>query len=110
MFKIDPDPTFTAPVPLSRPGVSDPINVLVTFRHKNRDALTTWLAKKGKVDDVELLGEVIEKWSGLQTAEGEEVAFSATTLSTLLANYTPARHELFRSYLNELTDSKRKNS
>jgi len=104
MFKIEPDPTFGAPVPLSRPGVAQPIEVIVTFRYKDRDALAAWVAKKGKVDDVQLLDEVIEEWSGF------DQPYSVTALSDVLAKYTPSRHEFFRSYLHELTDSKRKNS
>lgn len=104
MFQVEPDPTFGAPVELSRPGLSKPIEVNVTFRYKDRDALTAWMAKRGTVDDVELLDEVIEKWSGF------DQPYSVTVLSTVLAKYTPARHEFFRSYLHELTDSKRKNS
>jgi hypothetical protein len=109
MFIIDSSPEFTADVPLSRPGLSEPVAIKVTFRHKNRDALKTWIASAPGTDDVQLLNEVIVSWSGMQDAEGKTVAYDVTALSRLLNNYPPARGELFRVYLSELTDAKRKN-
>lgn len=109
MFNIHPAPRFTAAVPLSRPGLSEPITVQVTFVHKNRIEVAAWVAKAPNTDDVQLLGEVIESWTGLLDAEGKEVPYSTTALAKLLTNYTPARGEIFRTYLSELTDAKRKN-
>lgn len=113
MFCINPSPTFTCEVPLSRAGVNAPIDVSVTYRYKNRDQLAAWIARSGKVEDVQLLDEVIDNWAGMQDADGNPVAYSVTSLSTLLANFTPARGELFAAYLAELTepkkDPKRKN-
>ncbi len=109
MFNIDPSPRFTAPVPLSRPGLAEPIEVQITFKHKNRAEVAAWVARGGgAADDVQLLGEVIEGWSGLRDAEGREVPYSVTALSKLLTNYTPARGEIFRAYLCELTEAKKK--
>lgn len=109
MFNIDPSPRFAASVPLSRPGLALPIEVQITFKHKNRVEVAAWVAKgAGATDDVQLLGEVIESWSGLLDAEGKEVPYSTTALSKLLTNYTPARGEIFRAYLGELTEAKKK--
>lgn len=110
MFKIVADPTFVAAVPLSRPGLSAPIVVQVTYRYKNRDELRAWIARSGTVDDVQYLDEVIESWTGVQDEKGEVVPYSVTALSDILARFTPSRGEFFRTYLSELTDSKRKNS
>lgn len=109
MFNVDPNPTFTTPVHLSRPGLAEPIQVQITFKHKNRMEVAAWVARgAGATDDVQLLGEVIEGWSGLLDAEGKEVPYSTTALSKLLTNYTPARGEIFRAYLSELTEAKKK--
>lgn len=109
MFNIDPAPTFTAPVPLSRPGLAVPIEVQFIFKHKNRVEMVAWVAKaEGRSDDVQILGDVIEGWSGLLDAQGKEVPYSVTALSRLLTNYAPARGEIFRAYLSELTEAKKK--
>lgn len=114
MFCINPAPVFNCEVPLSRAGLNEPIYINVTFRYKTRDQLAAWVLRSGNVEDVQLLDEIIEKWSGLQDADGNAVPYSLTSLSTLLANFTPARGEFFAAYLSELTDTKkdpkRKNS
>jgi len=109
MFNIDPAPTFPAMVGLSRPGLAEPLSVQVTFRHKNRVELSAFVVAANSTDDVELLNQVIVSWTGLIDADGKDVPYSVTELSKLLTNYTPARGELFRAYLSELTDAKRKN-
>ncbi|MES2909883.1 MAG: phage tail assembly chaperone [Pseudomonadota bacterium] len=108
MFKLVPSPTFAAEVPLSVPGVSQPLNVLVTFKHQNRDALKAWVFSAPQKDDVELLGGVIVTWSGVVDEAGQPVPYNLSALSDLLANYSPSRSELFHAYLNELTEAKKK--
>lgn len=108
MFQISANPTFTAPVPLSRPGLSKPVEVLFTFRHKNRLEAIAWMAQKDKLDDVELLDQVIVSWQGMQGADGADVPYSTAALSDLIGEFTPARHEIFRAYLGELTEAKKK--
>lgn len=110
MFKLQPNPTFTAQVPISVAGLPEPLELAVTFRHKNKAALEAWLSgAKGKADEA-LLHEVIESWAGVQGADGAEVPYSLTALGELLSNYPAAHGELFRGYLRELTEAKRKNS
>jgi Phage tail assembly chaperone len=108
VFQISPHPTFTAPVPLSRPGVSKPIDVMFTFKHKNRLQAVAWMAQKDKLDDVELLDQAIVGWAGMQDAQGADVPYSTAALSDLISEFTPARGEIFRSYLTELTEAKKK--
>lgn len=108
MFNIDPSPTFRAPVPLSVPGIDQPIEVVVVFKHQNRDALKAWVDKAGSVSDVQLLGEVIESWDNLQDQHGQPVPYSVTALSKLLTNYAPSRGEFYRAYVRELTEAKKK--
>ena len=110
MFKLQPAPTFVAQVPLTVAGLPDPVELAVTFRHKNKAALEAWIAgAKGKTDDV-LLHEVIEAWDGMQDAAGAAVPYSLGALGELLSNYPAAHGELFRGYLRELTEARRKNS
>ena len=109
MFKLCPAPTFTAAVPLSVAGVPEPLDLVVTFRHKSKAALDAWMSgAKGKADDV-LLHEVIDSWAGMQDGSGAEVPYSLTALGELLNNYPASHGELFRAYLRELTEAKRKN-
>jgi hypothetical protein len=109
MFNLVPTPTFSAPVPLSVPGLADPLEVRVTFRHKTREALAKWLADAGQRADGDMLHDVITEWTGMADEQGEPVPYSRTALETLLDNYPAARGELFAVYVSELSKSKRKN-
>lgn len=109
MFQIDPAPTFDAVAPLSVPGKPDPVEVVVTWRHKRKTAIAAWISGARGRTDVEILGEVIEGWTGMQDKQGADVPYSALALSNLLENYPAAKDDLFRTYLRELTESKRKN-
>lgn len=109
MFKLNPSPTFTAQVPISVPGLPEPLELAVTFRHKNKAALQKWMSEAGGKEDAALLHEVVEGWTGLQDDAGVDVPYSLTALTDLLNNYSAAHGELFRAYLRELTEAKRKN-
>lgn len=109
MFKLNPAPTFVAPVPLSVPGLPEPVNVTVTYRYKNKAALSAWLNAMTGKDNVALLHEVIDGWAGISDAAGADVPYSLTALTDLLANYSAAHNELFHAYLRELTEAKTKN-
>jgi len=109
MFRFNPNPTFTALVPISVPGVPEPMDVSITFRHKNKVALKAWIASASGKEDAALLHEVVVDWSGPKSDEGEPVAYSLTNLGEFLNNYGTAHGEIFRAYLKELTESKRKN-
>ena len=109
MFQVNPNPTFSAAVELSVPGVVQPLEVQFTFKHKGKKELTGWIADAPQKDDASVLSEVIVGWSGMKDSAGADVAYSFTALSDLLDAYPASHGEIFRTYLNELTASKRKN-
>lgn len=109
MFKLQPDPTFTAPVALSVPGLPKRLVVQVSWKHKNRAAMNAWLqSAKGK-SEATFLDEIIAGWSGLIGPDGAEVTYSYTALTDLIDNYPTAFNELFDAYRAELLESKQKN-
>lgn len=108
MFNLNPSPTFTALVPLSVPGMAQPLEVSFTFKHKTRTAMEKWITNFVAKPTPEILQEVIAGW-GLRR-DGEPVAYSFTALSELLENYTPAMGEISDAYILEITRAKRKNS
>jgi hypothetical protein len=110
MFKLNPAPTFTASVPLSVPGLTEPLEVLITFKHKNRTALGKYLGEMQGREHTDYLHEVIDSWSGVHNDAGEPVPYSLTALTDLLGNYSVAHAEILAAYTRELTEAKRKNS
>lgn len=109
MFQLDPNPTFQVSVPISVPGRADGIALLVTYRHKRKTSIADWIARARGRTDAEILGEVIEGWSGMHDAAGQDVPYTVGNLDTLLENYPAAKDDLFQTYLRELTEAKRKN-
>jgi hypothetical protein len=107
MFNLNPSPTFTAPVPLSVPGVSQPLEVVFTFKHKTRTAMDKWVARYVSAPSVDVLGEVIAGWE--LKRDGESVPYSLSALSELAESYVPALGEISDTYILELTRAKRKN-
>ncbi len=100
-FKLAPAPEFDYPVRISRADGADD-ELPIRWRHKDRDALKTWIDQLGKRPDAESLAEVIVGW----TADG---AYSPAALEALLRDYAPAGQELTRGYLRALTESRQKN-
>lgn len=109
MFQLDPNPTFEVSVLISVPGKADGLALLVIYRHKRKTALADWIGRAPGRSDVEILGEVIEGWSGMHDAAGKDVPYTRDALDTLLENYPAAKDDLFQTYLRELTEAKRKN-
>jgi hypothetical protein len=109
MFKLNPSPEFTCAVPLSVAGQPEPLDLQVTFRHKNKAALQSWFDVVAGKPDAASLHEVIKGWTGMQDDAGAEVPYSLSALTELLNNYARAHQELFLAYVRELTESKRKN-
>lgn len=107
MFNLNPAPTFKAKVPLSVPGVAQPLEVEFTFRHKTRTAVEKWAADYVDNPGADTLHQVIADWT--VTQDGEPVPYSHSALAELLERYTPARSEISDAYLIELTRAKRKN-
>lgn len=109
MFKLNPNPTFTATVPLTVPGMPEPIEVQITFRHKNKAALRTWVIEGAGKSVETLLHELIVSWTGMQDDKGADVPYSLTALTDLLDGYWAAGDEITEAYLTELKESKAKN-
>lgn len=110
MFKINPNPTFTADVLLTVHGSAEPAKLCVTFKHKGRKALADWIGLPKKmadagtpVKDADYLGEVIEDWDGV------DAPYSIESLDALLDAYQPAGMELYEAYIRALTESRAKN-
>ena len=110
MFKLQANPTFAVPVPITVPGLPEPLNVTITFRHKNRAALNAWFSNAGGKEAAALLHELIVDWSGVQGPDGAEVTYSLTALHALVSDYWAAQEEIMDCYLRELKESKTKNS
>ena len=104
MFKLQPNPTFKAPVLLSVPGEDKPKEIVVEFRHQTGKQLKAYFEHiKGKTD-AEAVVDLIVGWGGV------DKAYSAEALDELLDNYPVAAGEIFAAYRESALESRRKNS
>lgn len=103
MFKLNPNPTFTAVTPLSVPGSKNPASIEIEFKHLSKKEIKAYFdGLSGKTDD-EALGEIIVGWKGIDTP------FSKEALETLLDKYPKAAGELFEAFRFELMEARVKN-
>lgn len=103
MFKINPNPTFTAKVELSVPGSTRPAAIEVEFKHLPRKAIKAFFENLEGKSDADALSEIMIGWSGI------DATYAKDTLEQLLDNYPAASMELFEAFRRELLEAKRKN-
>ncbi len=108
MFRLDPNPTFTARVALSVPGAEQPVNVTFTFKHKGVRALADWRRRAAEMtDDLQLVSEVVEGWGAeILGPDDQPVPFSAEALAKLIDAYPASGREIATAYIRALTDAR----
>jgi hypothetical protein len=104
-FKLQPEPTFSAPVEIPVPG-SGFSKVNFIFKYRDRDAMKAFLAKVGNQDeqmsDPELIEDMCSGWDLTDT-------FNRESVELLVLNYIQATGAIFDKYLDEMTKAKAKN-
>ena len=111
MFRITPDPVFTATVALSVRGSDAQAEVPFRFRHLGRKALSAFRARieSDKLDDDVVLAEIIDGWDDVVDANGNAVPYSAAALAQMLDDHPAASTEIWNGYLAALLDYRRGN-
>lgn len=121
MFKLVPNPTFPCEARLTIPGAEATGVLTLEFRHQGRAALRKWIdsfatptpsvsppptAPSPLAAEIDALHAVIEAWSGVVDDDGHPVNYSRGALGDLLDAYPAAGGELFKAYLDALTESR----
>ena len=118
MFRLDPHPTFAAPVAIKPLGGGDAATLQITFRHKGVREFEAWrlgpadLAAKGQPlpSDAQWLAEIIDGWGDVVLgADGAVVPFGVAALDSLLNSYPGAAVAIFDAYLQAFEDARKKN-
>lgn len=104
-FKLQPAPTFTAPVEIPVPG--DGLSkVVFTFKYRDREEMKAFLARvsdaDSKMSDAELIEEMCAGWDLTDP-------FERASLDLLVLNYIRATDAIFDKYLEEQTKARAKN-
>jgi len=99
-LKLNPDPTFTAPVRIPVPGgEADPVQL--TFKHRTREQVADFLRDKDTSDSDAVLNCVV----GWDLAD----EFNAENVGRLCNNYPGAAGAIVIAYLEELRGARAKN-
>ena len=103
MFKLQPNPTFKARVPITIAGQDKPAMVEMEFRHFSREAVKEFFESLPGKDDADALAQIIVGWSGV------DAAYSAEALATLINNFPSASGSIFKVFSSELFEARTKN-
>lgn len=103
MFKITPDPIFTADVELSVPGKPGTATVQITFKYQTKDQLVSFgeMVNEEPIDKV--LAHIIKGWEGI------DAECTPENISLMIANHVRAGNEILKAYYRELYASRVKN-
>lgn len=109
MIRLIPDPTFDELVRLTVPGLPEPVDVPMTFRHMTARQASDWFSASKDKPSAEALADIVRGWRGVMGEDGRDIAYSAEALAALLENYQPAASEIMRAWQIGLTESRVKN-
>ena len=102
MFKIDPNPTFTASVSVHVPGQGAG-TFIAEFVYLDQAARKDYLAALGGKSNLEALSEIVVGWNDM------DAPFSPANLEKLLNKYDTAAKGFFKAFFDELTGAPAKN-
>lgn len=102
LFKLDPEPSFWAPVEILMPG-GKVGKFSIEYHYRDRNAYVELLKQAETMDDIDVLMLAIKGW------KGPDAAFSRETLARLLRNYPGATRVIFRTYRSNLLGEAEKN-
>ncbi len=100
MFKLQPNPTFWAKVPLTVPGESKPQMVDIEFNYFPEEERVKLFEERTALD---VAIEVVCGWKGV------DAEFNPENLRALYKNYARAVLDVLETYNRELLESRRKN-
>ncbi len=102
MFKIDPNPTFNAPVSVHVPGQGSG-SFIAEFVFLDKEARKDYVEGLPGKSNLEALAEIVVGWSDM------DVPFSQANLEKLLNKYDTAAAGFFKAFFEELTGAAAKN-
>ncbi len=103
MFKLDPNPTFTAPVTGFKPGAGADESIVVTFKYRGRKELETMVAETADKTVLDLLLDVMTGWRDVP------LDFTRENVEKLCDLYPAFPSAVLLTYKRELTEARRKN-
>lgn len=102
MFKLEPNPTFWAPVDIHVPGQGKG-RIEVEFRYLDKTARAAYVDNLGGKSPLDALTEIVVDWREI------DAPFSRENLGRLIDSYLSAFDACFAAYFQELRGALEKN-
>lgn len=103
LFRLEPNPTFWAPVEIHVPGQGKG-RIEVEYRYPDASARKAWVDSLPGRTNHEALSDIVTNWREI------DAPFSPENLQRLLDHYATAATALFEAYFAELAGAAEKNS
>ncbi|SDI53931.1 phage tail assembly chaperone [Propionivibrio dicarboxylicus] len=103
MFTIDPDPTFTADVPMTIPGKPVAEDAKFEFKYMDTDEWEAFIKETAGQTTAEVVKKMVVGWRDF------DKPFSAENFDRLLKKRPRAALDIFEAYHRELFESRVKN-
>lgn len=101
MLKLNPNPTFVAPVEIHVPGdKKEKVPFVFSYMTKDEYKDFTDRASKGDKTEFEVLSEIVKGWENCDTP------FSNESFEKLLKAYHGSGPAIFTTFVNELTGAR----
>lgn len=100
-LKLIANPVFKSKVGIPVAG-GDPVDVVMTFKHKTKDELDEFIKTRSGKEDAESFLEIVSGWD-------LDDEFTPENVETLLQNYIGTALATYRVYVEQLVQAKAKN-
>jgi hypothetical protein len=101
-FKLEPNPTFWATVPVRLPG-GELSDLQLEFRHRSRTEMASLFDTVSGRTDEDVIADVISNWRDVSEP------FSTEAVRKLVNNYPGIASQLVEAYVRELVQARRGN-
>ena len=103
MLKVNPNPTFHAPVEIPTPD--GPVKIKCEFKHMDKEQYQEFIKAEStsKRSDEEAIMDIMVSWSGV------DKEFSKDALRDVCKNYHKAATAIVEAFINTLTQAAAKN-
>jgi hypothetical protein len=107
MLRLNPNPTFKAPVTIPQPGKDEGVKITVEFKHMPKDDYAAFIAKERDITtarkDEEVILDIAVGW------EGVDAEFNSENVREVCRQYHGAGAAIVSTFISELTQYRRGN-
>jgi len=109
-LRLVANPTFKGHADITVADEEKPQRINVVWKHKTLKQVTAWFEANKARTSAESMVEIIDSWDGPTDEDDQPVPFDIDALEQLLDTHPASGGELVAAWLEQLTESRIKNS